>query len=347
MLASVFLVLWGESAAGDPRCGFRFEADNGTDSESCPGRYSLFTHATASEPSQPDRVPEADSAWRRFIGHFQDDYLGTFFYSRTNFTDLKRGRPYDGFDGFGVAKFAVWLDANRALGPFVQGIPVATTEREFFFQRYVQGDFGVQLYPFEVFFQPGGPRPWWHRWLRAIRLFGQVSRRAYYDDRGIDLVDHDTQIGADYYYDNLLEKDERVLYFLFTTASYRETSFSVTGYDAFAWIGNVKVGPRLAFGRSLLVPYAVADWIYVPKYPERWFENRLALGGGVRFYPSASAEYGGLMGDLWRRFHVFAEAVAPVWLARDPPRSVASYDIRIGLSFSTCGFLRETCRPMP
>jgi hypothetical protein len=146
--------------------------------------------------------------------------LGTLQYSRYNFTDLKR--PYDGVDAFAVAKLAFWLDSNKSLGPFAQAIPVITTEDEFFFQRHLQGDLGMQAYPFEAVWGSAKVRPRWYRWARAVRLFVQGSGRAYYNDRGEDLKDTDLQAGVDYYYDNLFfveektKKGERFAYFLFT-----------------------------------------------------------------------------------------------------------------------------------
>jgi hypothetical protein len=103
----------------------------------------------------------------------------------------------------------------------------------------------------------------------------------------------------------------------------------------------VKLGPRIEWKEMLFVPYVVADWIYAPRYPERWFENRFAAGGGLRWHPFVTADRKTKLGDLLARFHIFGEIVWAKWLGNDPPAVVRDYDIRLGISFSTGGFFRE------
>lgn len=284
-------------------------------------------HAQAPEPAAS--ASEGDG------GRVQADVIGRYHYSRYNFTDLKN--PYDGIDGFTVFRLGVWFDRGRRVGMFADAIPVVTTEPEFFFQRHVQFNAGVQWYPISP---PGGSVS---RLLRPVRLFAQVSKRAAYDNPDhVDLEETDVEAGFDYYFDNLFEASP-IAAFLFTTLTWRTTNFSFDGYDAVLWSGNVTAGPKIALGASFLVPYAVADWTYSPKYDSRFFENFLRAGGGARWYPlPKSGKPAGFGTDLARRLHVFAEAVQNVaWLGDDPPGHVEGHDIRVGVAFATGGFFRE------
>lgn len=267
-------------------------------------------------------------------GRFQVDLIGDYRFSKYNFTDLKD--PYDGLDGFTELKPAFWLDDARTLGPYASILPVVASEGEFFFQRHVQFGVGPQWYPFldpDDLSQP-------QRYLRAVRIFMLAASRKYYDE-DVELVNHDLQVGMDYYYDNVFTDDQWAV-FLFSNATWRDTNFSFEGYHAFLWSGNVKIGPRMPMQNALLVPYGVVDWTWVPRHQERFFENFLRVGGGVRFYPKTD-EAGGFAHDLVRRFHVFAEVVHNVvWLGDAPANRIRDTDVRVGFSFATGGFFRQT-----
>jgi hypothetical protein len=287
-------------------------------------------------PAQAQTPAPAPSAREGDGGRVQVDVIGRYHYSRYNFTDLKH--PYDGIDGFTVLRLGVWLDRGRRVGVFADVLPVVTTEPEFFFQRHVQFNAGAQWYPLSP---PGGTAG---RLLRPVRLFAQVSRRVTYDNPDqVDLEETDVEAGFDYYFDNLFEASP-IAAFLFTTLTYRTTNFSFDGYDGLLWSGNVTAGPKIALGASSLVPYAVADWTYSPRYESRFFENFFRAGGGARWYPlPKQGRPAGFGTDLARRLHIFAEVVQNVaWLGDAPPEGVEGHDIRIGVAFATGGFFRET-----
>ncbi len=291
------------------------------------------TTAAAQARDQEGRPPDTDSA-----GRVQLDVIGEYHFSRFNFTDLKK--PYDGVDGFVVVRLGLWLDAGRQIGLFADAIPVVTTEPEFFFQRHVQLNGGVQWYP--VGRRDGAVS----RLLRPVRLFAQASTRAVYDNpEQVALQDTDVEVGFDYYYDTLFAA-EPVAAFLFTTLTYRTTNFSFEGYDGVLWSGNVTVGPKIALGGSSLIPYGVADWTYAHKYSSRFFENFLRMGAGVRWYPFPKpGRPAGFGTDLARRLHVFAELVGnAAWLGDAAPPSVEGHDVRFGVAFATGGFFREPRR---
>ncbi len=287
----------------------------------------------------------------------QLDVQGDARYSRYNFTDQRD--TYNGFDAWTELKVSYWLDEKKSFSPLLSVIPTYSSDNKFWWQRNVQAGTGLQWYPFETFFprpRPQTDQEWKgeleqasdkYRYFRGIRLFAIYARRFYYDKpENFETENTDLHIGMDYYYDNLF--NDRGLFGVkpltivaWTNAGYRKTNFSLDDYNAFLWTGNVKLGPKFMLGNSVLLPYAVADWAYVPRYDERWWENYFRAGGGVRFYPKTD-ESETFWWDLLRRFHIFAEVVNNVeWLGDSPPGGrVEETDYRAGLGFATSGIFR-------
>jgi len=268
----------------------------------------------------------------------QLDLQGTGTYSRFNFTDIKR--PYDGGDAWAEFKLSYWFDEDKKnFGPFVTFLPSATTEHEFPWQRYVQVGGGFQWYLFAG------------DYFRAIRLFASGLHREFYDQDSDfrPQTDVDVQIGADYYYDNLFTtKNYQMTFSWWTNAGYRHTNFASDDYDTFLWTGNIKIGPKVEVGQGFVIPYALADWTWVPRYDQRFWENFLRLGGGIRWYPKTPKPDPGIgrgrqfINEFIRRFFLFVEVQQNVaWLGDEPVRPVNDTDVRVGISFSTGGLFRD------
>ena len=272
---------------------------------------------------------------------FQVDLIGDAHVSRFNFTDLRH--PYNALDGFAVLRVTAWLDPSKRVGLFGDVIPVVTGADEFFFQRYVQAGVGVQLYPIGVppEGQPevaGSPA---RRLLRPLRLFAQLSGRTYYDlPSDSELKRSDVQFGLDYYLDNLFGPS-RLKAFAFTVAAYHTTNFSLESYNGLVWSGNVKSGPSVDLGPgSRLIPYAFVDWTWAPGHRERFFENFIHGGAGVRWYPASAGSRAA--GSVVRRLHLYGEVVRNIdWLGEPAPSSVEQHDFRAGIAFATGGIYRD------
>lgn len=169
-------------------------------------------------------------------GHVSVDAFGDYHHSRLNFTDLPK--PYDALDGYTVVRVQGWFEASRRVGGYVNVIPVVATADEFFLQRYVQFDVGLQAYPF-------------HGALGPPRLYAQRARRTYYDHpAGAWLLGWDTRAGVDYYYDNLLA-EQRFKVFAYADATFHTTNFGLDSYDAVVVSGNVETGWAARSGNSL------------------------------------------------------------------------------------------------
>jgi hypothetical protein len=281
----------------------------------------------AQADAPPPAAPGPDAA----IRPLQVDLFGSGHFSRFNFTNLRS--PYDGVDAWTVLRVSHWWDHGRRLGIVGEVNPVFASAREFFFQRYVQFNGGMQCYPVTA------------AALRPLRVFGLVSRRAYYDGPpDADLENTDLHVGVDYYYDNLFAPAQWKS-FAYTTAGYRTTAFGLAHYDAVLWSGSVKTGRAMtSHAQSIVIPYAVVDWTYAGAHRDRFWENFLRAGGGVRWYPKK--QYAGrFAGDLRGRLHLFGEVVRNVvWLGDRPSGEVSQYDVRVGAGFSTGGIYRHGLR---
>ena len=265
---------------------------------------------------------------------FRIDVQGDAHYSRYNFTDVKR--PYDGVDAWMELKVAYWpLDENgeqtrSGFSPYVSVIPVTTTESEFWWQRNCTYAVGIQLYPMDNF------------WFRNLRLYTTYGVREYFDKPSHESPqDEDFRFGFDYYKDNLSEPNNTFTHLIWTNLTYRSTNYSLSDYSAVLWEGNLKLGPKFNFNvntcsRSILLPYGLVDWTYVPAHSDRWWENFVRIGAGVSFYPKVPyIEKGGLKSIL-DRFNIYAEVLSNAsWLGDDAPGNVKETDWRIGISFST------------
>ena len=260
----------------------------------------------------------------------QFDFQGESHFSRYNFTDINN--PYNGIDGWAEFKTALWIDSDKSIAFYIDIIPSFTTESEFWWQKNAQFAAGLQWYPFSAN----------NRYFRGIRLYSLAAFRHFFSEPdGVDQQDTDIQIGADYYFDNLFDKGI-LASAIWSNAGFRKTNFSFDDYNTFLWMGNIKTGIKIQDSKKILMGYFVLEWTYAPKYDERWWENFIRTGAGVRFYPwvKQGESFGS---DFLRRFHVYAEFLYnAAWLGNSPlDGSVEKYDFRIGLGFSTGGFFRE------
>jgi hypothetical protein len=288
--------------------------------------------STASLACEDHATPES---------RIQCDFQLNSQHSRYNFTDIKR--PYDAIDSYAVAKVAIWLDQARQFAPYVELVGSHTTEPKFWFQKNIQAALGLQWYPFPL----TGSQA-----LRAVRFYALVAGRDYPSQpNGATIEKSDRQVGADYYYDNILEpvpKERTALGTItaFANLSHRKTNFSLPDYDAVTFFGNVRVGPKFDGGcGGFVFPHLLVDWNNTPAHDNRWWENYVRAGAGVRWYPFASSGAGcesSSARKVARRFTVFAEALKQVAYPGDrPPGIVKDVDYRIGISFSTDGFTRQ------
>lgn len=276
---------------------------------------------------------------------YKFDFQGEGHYSHYNFTDIKK--PYDGFDAWAEIKLAYWIGSNEQFSVYARVIPTYSSEEEFWWQKNNQLGVGFQWYPTNTFspkqkLKPGEKWEDPFRAYRGIRFYALYAWSNYYDKpEGQDSEDSDIQIGADYYYDNLKDITKPSLAaIVWSNAGYRQTNFSLDDYNTFLWTGNIKVGSAIPLlESSILLPYVLTDWTYVPRYEDRWWENYIRLGAGLKWYPTylsysdISQDY---LENILKRFNIYVEVLHnTAWLGDDPTDDVEKTDYRIGFAFST------------
>lgn len=273
----------------------------------------------------------------------QFDMQGDTRYSQYNFTDIKN--PYSGIDAWGELKSSYWIDGNKSFAPFVSAILSGTTEDEFWWQKNTQLNIGLQWYPVGYFNAKN--RADKYSIYNGLRFFSMFSHRYFYGKPERSTTENnDFQAGIDYYFDNLVGEtvDKYYSVFAWTNAGYRHTNFSSDNYSAFLWSGNIKIGPKITWSENVVIPYLAADWTCVPKYEERWSENFLRIGIGVKWYPflTTQTDQTIFLNDILKRINVYIEFPQNVaWLGDTPGYNVEETDFKIGISFSTSGYLNQ------
>jgi hypothetical protein len=209
--------------------------------------------------------------------------------------------------------------------------------------------FGLQWYPVEFLMPKKDNKKIIDKYLiyRGLRFFALLGHREFYDKpNNTTTEDTDFQLGIDYYFDNLITQAKKPGYSIlaWTNAGYRNTNFSIDDYKTFLWSGNFKIGPTFTTANNFFLPYLVADWTYVPKYEERWWENFIRIGTGIKWYPFLvkRKDKTSFSNDFLKRFNFYAELSHNIdWLGDGPTGDVEETDFKIGISFSTSGFFKQ------
>jgi hypothetical protein len=263
------------------------------------------------------------------VERLQVDIQGSSTYSRYNFTDVKK--PYKNVDSWMEIKTAFWLDRNKTFAPYLSFVPSHTTDSDFWWSDYLEVSLGIQWYPIQN-----------NPYLNSVRLFALTGKRDYYNKPAREKrpVDNNKEIGLDYYFDNLFT-DFPLAGIIYLKGAHRTTNYSLNDYEAFMLEEDIKIGPKIRVGSSLIIPYGTVQSSYVDRHRNRWWENYLRAGGGLRWYPKIDEE-GAFLTDLMKRFFVYAEGIRNVdWLGDDAPGKVKKSDFRFGLEFSTRGYYRD------
>ena len=288
-----------------------------------------------------------------FAQDLQWDIIGDSHYSQYNFTNLTL--PYQGIDSWVDSKITYWLDGNKKLG--IYGSTLGSymfyafkpqNAQPFDWQRYLQASVGIQVHPFFKD-KPVGSEIF----LNGIRIFTQFSYRLYilqsqrcsnpFNNCNINT---NWQIGTDYYYDNIFNGAPSSLgWVIWSNASFHSTNFSTKDFNTLMWMGNIKGGLKLNPGMQTWLFYVTTDWTYTEQCPCRWWERYIRGGLGIRWYPATHTNTNGSSKPtkgFWRRFHIYAEGLYNLaWLTNhNIPSPVKRYDFRIGIGFSTPGFVR-------
>ena len=177
--------------------------------------------------------------------------------------------------------------------------------------------------------------------MRSIRFFGLLGYRNYYDKpKNTNPESSDFQLGFDYYLDNIFEETS-FAYLVWSNLTFRRTNYAISDYKTILWMGNIKLGPKFDICTIINNPYFVFDWTSSPKYSSRFWENFLRIGFGYQIYPFKS-QTNFFPRTLTKRTRLYFEYIFNnKWLKDEPTNNINTWDIRVGLAFSTGGYLKE------
>jgi len=252
-------------------------------------------------------------------------------YRNTQFYRLGHNSVFFQWD----ARAELWLPpfrSNFSWGPYFR-LAGITSNRTVVWENawLARPGVGIQAYPFSFkMFQK--PEDWIGKVLSPTRFFAEYNHLHYWGGQPWWRPDRHVRAGAEYWKEiNTNNTDKRY---------WTEVWWGLTWQSIDEWnipVNNVIFGASGRFGLrtpkagilSMISPYFVME-SSLTENEKSWWENRMLMGGGVRFSPPINC-----LRKWMSRFAVFAETVAPVAYYRySDPSYVPEYDIRAGISIS-------------
>jgi hypothetical protein len=268
-----------------------------------------------------------------------DDWLtlsGNFDvgYRKTQFFESEHNAAVGQWD----SRAELWLPPFRdgfSWGPYLRIAGIAASKDPAWENGWlaVPGG-GFQLYPLSSpsFRKPGSKVG---KILGPLRLFGEYNRLDYWGSENDWRPHEQWRAGLEYW--RALHVNEIQPFWwteIWGGLQYLSANEFSQHYSAWLFAYSIRAGVRVPYARlwSALSPYIAVESSLTDNAQYYW-ENRLGVGGGIRFSPP--------LGWLPRekrwvsRFVVYAEYVfaAAYYRAAAPP-SVPDYDVRVGASFS-------------
>ena len=235
------------------------------------------------------------------------------------------------------ARIELWLPPFRSefsYGPYVRLAGVTSNRTEVWENAWLaRPGVGIQVYPFstEPFRQPGNVIGWL---LGPTRLFAEYNHLHYWGGQPWWRPDRHVRAGAEYWREDGVNKVDKPLWTeIWWGLTWQRVDEWNVHVDNVIFGASARVGARIpnAGILSMFSPYLLAE-SSLTENREYWWENRMLVGGGIRFAPHINKPR-----ECLTRFVVFVEAVAigayyrhsaPSWA------SVPDYDIRAGISIS-------------
>lgn len=282
--------------------------------------------------SQSEREPQAghESSLPKWLGISVNlDYA----YRNTNF--YKSGHNTTLFQGDSRVEF--WMPPGRdrfSWGPYIRFAGL-TSNRSYAWENawLSQPGFGFNAYPFSSpeFKQKDNTTG---RIFGPLRLFAEYNRLDYWGSENIWRPKEQVRAGADYWkqvHVNDVTKPRWTE--IWTGLIWQSANEFDKDYDTLTFGNSLRVGFRKPNSGilSMFTPYLAME-SSLSENREYYWDNRLLLGGGIRFAPPLE-----FLPREWHipRFVVYAEYLCAAAYYRDSaPSSVPDYDFRIGISVS-------------
>ena len=231
-----------------------------------------------------------------------------------------------------------WLPpfrTNFSWGPYLRIAGIAASRNPDFENAWLAAPGGgFELYPFSL---PAfrDPDDFIGNILGPVRIYGEYDRQDYWGTANAWRPKAQWSGGLDYW---LARHVNDVSPFWWTEVWsglwWQSANDFTTRYDTLIFANSLRAGlrkPNTGY-LSALSPYVVVE-SSLTRNTQYYWENRLDVGGGIRFAPSLQA-----LPEAWRwfnRFVVYAEYVcAAAYYHVQAPSAVPTYDVRAGISFS-------------
>lgn len=266
--------------------------------------------------------------WFTVSANLDSSYRNTNFDSSGHHTVLSQGD----------SRLEFWMPPGRdefSWGPYIRFAGLISDRSPAWENAWLaQPGYGINIYPFSAAdFRKENVKI--AQVLGPLRLFGEYNRQDYWGSENIWRPNEQVRAGADYW---------KALYVNDTFKPWWAEAWSGLfwqsanefdkDYNTVVFGNAVRVGLRKpdAGILSMLTPYLVMESSLTENRRYYW-ENRLLLGGGIRFAPLLLEEKD--KSNWLGRFIVFAEFLGTAAYYRDSaPSSVPDYDFRVGISLS-------------
>jgi hypothetical protein len=264
-----------------------------------------------------------------FAGNFDVGYHKTQFFEPDHHTVV----------GQWDTRVEVWLPPFRkrfSWGPYVRGAGIAASKSEAWENGWLAGPgVGLQVYPFSLPALRNSSNAL-AKILGPSRLYGEYNRLDYWGPANTWRPRKQTRIGAEHWRSLHVNDVSSVWWAETWNGLWWQSSneFSPT-YRSLIFANAVRSGIRAPGGRPLsaVTPYVALE-SSLTKNKSYYWENRLLVGGGVRFAPPLR----GRLQDITRvnRFAVYAEYLrVGAYYRQTAPSAIPNYEVRIGVTFST------------
>ncbi|MBN2317121.1 MAG: hypothetical protein JXM79_24560 [Sedimentisphaerales bacterium] len=268
------------------------------------------------------------SDWFTVSANLDSSYRNTNFYESGHHTIISQGD----------SRLELWMPPNRrefSWGPYIRFAGLTSDHSQAWENAWLaQPGFGVQVYPFSAAnFRKENEKA--ANILGPVRLFAEHNRMDYWGSENVWRPDEQFRAGADYWkalYVNDTSKPQWAE--IWSGLFWQSANEFDKDYDSLILGNAVRVGLRKTKAGHLsnFTPYLTLESSLTENRSYYW-ENRLWLGGGIRFAPRL---YERENESNWlTRFVVYAEYLGVASYYRDSaPSSVPDYDLRIGVSLS-------------
>lgn len=232
------------------------------------------------------------------------------------------------------SRLEFWMPPYRtefSWGPYIRFAGIAASRSQPW-ENELSGGAGGQVYPFslESIRESGVAKI-----LGPLRVFGEYNRVDFWGKGNEWRPREQQRYGAEYWREWHVNEDKPCWWVEFWSGGWWQSANEFDShYNSWVFANSLRAGIRKPESGLLssITPYALIESSLTDN-PAYYWENRLSLGGGLRFAPAYKSWPKGLK---WlNRFVLYAEYAHEVaYYRQTAPSPIPIYDFRAGASFS-------------